>query len=489
MLSIESNLLTDPGLKRQNNEDFVVSHEPNKLEVLQASGCLYLVADGVGGASSGELASRHACERVLSAYYQNPQESPGVRLVNAIRLANQEIYAAAERNTKRFATTLTAAIIHQDTLTIAHVGDSRAYLIRNGEARQLTQDHTEAAEMVQKGMLSEEEARHSKSRNQLARAVGAEQDIQVDLGEGIPLLTGDRIVLCTDGLTRYASDEAAAAQDLVRLATPGTTAEAAQRLVQYANQMGGVDNVSVIVISIGQPLRMTTSQATMPPTRQVRDEDGEDTLSDRFKAHSTASQTGPTLRDYAPWIAGGIVLFVLSVFIGLFLGRMLLKSEPSQTVLPPEVVSLTQTALNLPASPAATTPAGEAAPTSQALPTQTAAAAGPMPSDTPTTPSAVPLDLPALTPSATQETQTACVYLTKENDMLIPVLTQFDLTYIATNQYYRFESCEKTGSGLLCSGQVEILPHNVIQSGWWINISDQTKTDCLENGGEWASTQ
>lgn len=247
MLQVEVGVLSHPGKKRANNEDFVTYFEPAAPQDLLASGRLYIVADGVGGAAEGERASKFAAEQVKFLYYQNPELPPGERLRWAMRQASQEIFRYAESNGShhRMATTLVAAVILGDQLTVAHVGDSRAYLIRGGLAQQLTQDHTTVGEMVRSGLMSEAEAMRSNAKNRLTRSLGGDEDVSVEVVSGIPLQVGDRVLLCTDGLTRYADRV-----DIARLATEGKAEEAALRMVDYANERGGADNITVALVAV-----------------------------------------------------------------------------------------------------------------------------------------------------------------------------------------------------------------------------------------------
>jgi PPM family protein phosphatase len=246
-LGIRSSVLTHPGRKRSHNEDFVAYFEPGDADVLRASGRLYIIADGVGGASEGERASQYAAEKVLYEYYQQPELDPGERLKHAMRQASQEIfeYAESEGAYRRMATTLVAAVVRGDRMIVANVGDSRAYLVRDGEATQITTDHNTVGEMVGEGLMSEEEAMNSKAKNRLTRSLGAEPDVMVDLFPDIQLLPGDKVLLCTDGLTRYALS-----QNIASFTASGEPEEITKRLVDFANSQGGVDNISVILVEI-----------------------------------------------------------------------------------------------------------------------------------------------------------------------------------------------------------------------------------------------
>ena len=265
---ISSSMLSHPGRKRPNNEDFAIFFEPADPQVLLESGAVYIVADGVGGASEGERASQYAAEKVLHEYYLHPGEEPGVRLKQAMQQASQEIfdYAESGERYKRMATTLVAAAIRGGLLTVAHVGDSRLYLLRDGKTAQLTSDHSNVGELVAQGLMTEEEALHSKAKNRLTRSLGAEAEAIVDVQYDLPLQPGDRLLLCSDGLTRYALGE-----KIGELAAQGSPDEAAARLVDFANRSGGEDNVTVIVVAVSAPRgrrtrgRRTRRKKAIPP--------------------------------------------------------------------------------------------------------------------------------------------------------------------------------------------------------------------------------
>lgn len=248
-LSVESAVLTHPGRKRSHNEDFVAFFEPDDPQERERSGCLYLVADGVGGAARGERASQYAAEKVLYAYYHDPDPDLGARLRRAMRQAGNEIYQHMERtgDGARMATTLVAAAIRGNSLVVANVGDSRAYLIRDSTARQITRDHTIAGELLRDGEIDEFEAQHLRGKNRLTRSLGGEMDVTVDVFGPLPLQPGDRVLLCTDGLGRYALQ-----QDIAALAVQGSPEQVAHRCIDYANERGGADNISVAVIAVSE---------------------------------------------------------------------------------------------------------------------------------------------------------------------------------------------------------------------------------------------
>lgn len=245
MIEFRSAALTHPGRKRPNNEDFITFFEPSDKEVLLTSGSIYVLADGVGGASKGEKASQYAAQKILHDYYQHSDIPIKERLALIIRSAGNDIFDYAEQQDQfmQMATTVVVAVFRQNKLQVAHVGDSRAYLIRQDNVTQLTRDHSTVGEMVRDGILTEEEAMHFEGRNPLSRSLGGQRDVQVDITDEIIIEPGDSILLASDGFSNYATRK-----DIDDLLQQGEPDEVVYRLVDYANQCGGSDNISVIVI-------------------------------------------------------------------------------------------------------------------------------------------------------------------------------------------------------------------------------------------------
>jgi protein phosphatase len=242
---------SDRGMIREGNEDsFVVAPEAG----------LFAVADGMGGHNAGEVASRMAID-VLRDYLdrtveggevlmgsQNPDYSDAAnRLASGIRLANQVIFESAQNNPawRNMGTTIVAAILDEERLSIAHVGDSRAYLIRGGGVIALTEDHSLVAEQVRMGLISRETAETSNQRNIITRALGFAAETEVDLCD-LLLAPEDRILLCSDGLTTMVTDEMICSIVLCS----SNPDEICRLLVEEANRNGGKDNVTVAVIIV-----------------------------------------------------------------------------------------------------------------------------------------------------------------------------------------------------------------------------------------------
>ncbi len=206
---------------------------------------VFVVADGMGGAQAGEVASKVAVE----AFEQGLPDTGSAeeRLVLRTREANQQIHelSHAERERAGMGTTLTAAYVDGDELAIAHVGDSRAYLFRRGELKRLTRDHTLVGALVEQGKLTEEEAAEHPQRSIITRALGPEADVEVDTWR-YPLRAADVVLLCSDGLTSMVPDERIAEV----LAAPSGLEQRADALIDEANAAGGRDNITVVLFRI-----------------------------------------------------------------------------------------------------------------------------------------------------------------------------------------------------------------------------------------------
>jgi PPM family protein phosphatase len=245
-LTVRVGAATDTGPVREQNEDAVLISEPDP-ELLESNGLLLAVADGMGGYQRGEVASRIAVETLKEVYYASPIDENEIpdRLKRAFRTANERIYedGSAEGQQNMMGTTLVAAVVKNNDLTLANVGDSRGYLIRASQANQVTQDHSLVAEQVAAGAMTAEEARESQHRNIITRALGHRNRVDVDIFE-MRLLDDDRLVLTSDGLHDYVTDE-----DLARIPLAKSADEAARELISLAIENQTNDNVTVLVAS------------------------------------------------------------------------------------------------------------------------------------------------------------------------------------------------------------------------------------------------
>jgi len=231
--------LTDTGLTRGSNEDGLLVEAP-----------LYAVADGMGGHRAGEIASRVALEELLAAA---PARLDAKALGRAVRAANRAVIAAAAKSRTRtgMGTTLTAAMVDGSRVAIAHVGDSRAYLLHEGCLERLTDDHSMVGDLIRQGTLTEEEARFHPQRSVITRALGSDPNMVADVFD-VEASPGDRLLLTTDGLTGMLADDYIA-EILVAERDPE---RAAQTLVDAANRAGGYDNITVVVVDLtGTPAK------------------------------------------------------------------------------------------------------------------------------------------------------------------------------------------------------------------------------------------
>ncbi|MBU4532612.1 MAG: Stp1/IreP family PP2C-type Ser/Thr phosphatase [Candidatus Desulforudaceae bacterium] len=226
------------GLVRPNNEDAFCVNEQYRL---------FAVADGMGGHKAGEVASRLALGTLEAEYVRLLQEgeSPAGALYRAVIAANNQVFDESRRSEshKGMGTTLTACILQTGKMVFVHVGDSRIYLIRDGNAVRLTEDHSVVQELIKQGKLTDEEAESHPYRNMLSRALGTEGGVQVDVQDYV-LNDGDQILLCTDGLTGLVQDEEIAQA----VSTAGQPAESVGELLNCALKRGGKDNITLVLV-------------------------------------------------------------------------------------------------------------------------------------------------------------------------------------------------------------------------------------------------
>ncbi|MEJ2556311.1 MAG: Stp1/IreP family PP2C-type Ser/Thr phosphatase [Anaerolineae bacterium] len=243
---VESSQLSDVGQKRRHNEDYVGFYEPGQIADLETRGRLYVLADGVGGAAAGEIASQYTVKKIIHCYYQSSDDDVAPQLRRAIEDANADIFAQNLSRTDRreMATTVVAAVIQGNQLTVANVGDSRAYIVRGENIEQITEDHSLVAELISDGSITAEQAETHPYRNVILRSVGAHETVQVDIFSR-QIAPGDLLILCSDGLLRHVTD-----QELADIARAYSPSEAAQRLVSLANERGGDDNITISITHI-----------------------------------------------------------------------------------------------------------------------------------------------------------------------------------------------------------------------------------------------
>jgi PPM family protein phosphatase len=312
---------TDIGQVREGNEDALLIRDP-----------LYAVADGMGGHRGGEVASNLALQTVEQMF----TERQGT-LTEQVERANRAVFerSQSDRNVSGMGTTLTAALIEDGAVLLAHVGDSRAYLFRSGQLSLLTEDHTLVRRMVVEGEITETEAENHPHRSILTRALGVDGDVRVDETR-IEVQDGDRLLLCTDGLTGMLSDD----QIISVLKDVRDPQDAVDRLVRAANRAGGVDNITAVIIDFTEDGRLggsgtkedarpevpatehpTPAMAPPPPAR-----------SDVTAVSSSPGARRPSGRPAARrsrvprlWVGAGIVLAIAILgFVGV---RLYLDSQ------------------------------------------------------------------------------------------------------------------------------------------------------------------
>jgi protein phosphatase len=253
--------ISDVGCERTGNEDYFLYHEPDDDAEFEHRGRLVLVADGMGGRNGGEVASHLAAEVIRDVYLRagngdnggaDPRGAdPRSVLIEAFQQAHQAILSMAntEMELRGMGTTCCAAIFKNGLMYYAHIGDSRIYLVRNGEAVPLTEDHSLVARMVRDGILTPEQARNHDNRNVLTAALGVDSDsvagdFPIDPQE---LITGDIIAMCTDGLHGLVSDE-----EIALTTSHQSMREACKELVGRAKVRGGPDNITVQLLRVEQ---------------------------------------------------------------------------------------------------------------------------------------------------------------------------------------------------------------------------------------------
>jgi serine/threonine protein phosphatase PrpC len=257
-------MVTDVGRVRSSNEDAVAFVIPSRNDPPASRGCLLIVADGMGGHAAGEVASALAVEAVRRIYYSLEAPVPESLMI-AFETANRAIFEHGKKNPdcKGMGTTCTALAIHDGQVWLAHVGDSRAYILRGGKLKQLSDDQTLHAQMIREGLMTEEESKTSGGGNVVLQALGTGADVDPFVWrEGIPLIEGDTLVLCSDGLWNMVDDVA-----IAEIAARAAPQDACQDLIDAALEAGGYDNVSVGIFAVRAPARASTR--TQIATRRI----------------------------------------------------------------------------------------------------------------------------------------------------------------------------------------------------------------------------
>jgi protein phosphatase len=247
-MKLEVASLTDTGKIRPNNEDALGYFEPKNENEQREKGWLFLVADGMGGHRGGEIASNLAVETIQVSYYADNGDNRAAVLKSAVEEANRRILheSSSDPSLVGMGTTCTAMAVRGGFAYFVHVGDSRAYIFREGELVQLTQDHSLVGEMVRSGILSDEDARSHPKRNVITRSLGIQETVALDTPfSPFELKVNDVFVLCSDGLTSLVGDE-----EIGHELEVNEPRGACRLLVDLANQRGGRDNITVLVVKV-----------------------------------------------------------------------------------------------------------------------------------------------------------------------------------------------------------------------------------------------
>ena len=298
-----------------NQDSFYVGRIPGM-------GYLAVVADGMGGHRAGEIASRKAVE-VLQRELERSRLLPPVALAKAAQTANFEVYdyAAEHPEVRGMGTTLTAVYLDDQVGLIGHVGDSRAYLVRDGEIRQLTADHSWVADRVRQGLLTADEARRHRWRNVITNALGATASFRLDVLH-FQVRVGDRIVLCSDGVSMLLSETM-----MLKIVTEEAPQAAAEQLVGEANDRGSPDNVTAVVVEVREVEPRPKRYALPDPATGPESVDISDTMSGIRRIEDEFPANGPLSKlrkhpwyPYRIWILGSLYLLLLFLLFSLWRG-------------------------------------------------------------------------------------------------------------------------------------------------------------------------
>ena len=245
---IEVSSQSDLGCQRSNNEDSFGYWEPEDDQQFLRKGRLAVVADGMGGYEGGQEASRLAVETLLAVYRDFAGDDPQQALVEALQAAHEQVrqYSFAHPELRGMGTTCTAAAIVQNALYYVHVGDTRLYLIRDGQITRVTRDHSYVGRLVESGIISPEEAENHPQRNILTAALGTNPDLIMDSpGRPEPLRAKDILVICSDGLWGQVHDS-----EILETVANQSAEQAGRQLIDLARERGGPDNITVQILRL-----------------------------------------------------------------------------------------------------------------------------------------------------------------------------------------------------------------------------------------------
>ncbi|HVP14164.1 MAG TPA: Stp1/IreP family PP2C-type Ser/Thr phosphatase [Terriglobales bacterium] len=267
-MAVRIEAVTDLGLKRAQNEDSHGVWAPEDEALRARRGVLLVVADGMGGSRAGEVASRLAVETVLGVFRSAEEDDPAAVLRRAVAEANRVVYRESLAHPERqgMGTTCTAVAVRGAEAWFAHVGDSRAYLLRRRQAEQVTHDHSLVAQLVRDNQLTREEARSDPRRNVVTRSVGVGPEVEIDV-EPFPqrLEPGDTLLVCSDGLHGVVTDE-----EILERASGDDLASCGRSLIELARERGGPDNITVVLARVEEPKRRARPAASAARARSTQ---------------------------------------------------------------------------------------------------------------------------------------------------------------------------------------------------------------------------
>ncbi len=296
---------SDIGLVRTENQDNFGKFPEDNTNLYSPKGQLFIVADGMGGHKGGKEASTIAVRVVKEEYFSSPYDE-SVALRGAIDKANDTIYNESGDKSEfgRMGTTCSALVLVGEKGIIGHVGDSRIYRIENRSIEQLTNDHTKVQEMLREGILTPEEAKNYPSKSVLARALGVDENVKIDIIEDITLKSGQSYILCSDGLAKVSKGE------ILNIVSANTPGDACDRLVDLANERGGKDNVTVLIVKIDP--EQVVKPAPVKPSKKKK--------------------VKPPRKKGKGWLGVFIVFFIILILLFIEYKDAIFDSSSSETV-------------------------------------------------------------------------------------------------------------------------------------------------------------
>jgi protein phosphatase len=302
---------TDVGRHREHNEDDYGVGEGDQADQL---GHVFVVCDGMGGHEAGEVASHMAVEHIITAFYGLRDDERGVALSLAFESANAAIFNEGTRTGTSMGTTGVAAVLRNDTCIVANVGDSRAYLIRDNDIRQISRDHSLVNEQIAAGMITVADADKMYYRHVITRALGHQPDVVVDLFS-FPVQPNDRILLATDGLINHVNDA-----ELVSIIGQSSGSDAVERLIDTANERGGSDNITALIVSVDAVDTAVTSAVPLARLAITATEFAAEKTSGTYSTASMRLLLAPQLSWQGAGLSVALLAFLGSIIILGMLG-------------------------------------------------------------------------------------------------------------------------------------------------------------------------